>query len=64
MQLSSFPAFGLKGLLDAKEPPIWALSVLEDTIVMLRTSADEQTIAHMQKEIDRIEQELADRFSN
>lgn len=63
MQLSSFPAVGLNGVLSSKKPPVWALSILEDTIVMLRESGDSASVARIEKEIFRIEQDLAVRFA-
>lgn len=63
MHLSSFPAYGLEGLLAAEKPPVWALCVLEETVDMLRQTGSASSVAMIEKEIERIEVELARRCS-
>ena len=58
MQLSSFSAVGLQGLLAAEKPPVWALSVLEDSMDMMRESGDRNGIKMLETHIKRIEDTL------
>ncbi len=58
VHLSSFPAIGLQSILNSKQPPVWALSVLEDSMTVMRESGDTHGVAFLEKEIKRIEAKL------
>ncbi len=62
MQLTSFPAIGLKGLLAADKPPVWSLSILEDSVNLMREMGDPQGVQLLENEIERIEKDLRARY--
>lgn len=64
MRLSSFPLIGLQGILSADKPPVWALSILEDTAAQLEQDGSPAGKAYLEKEIRRIELDLASRFAS